>query len=247
MICDNINTIIRNIKAAAEKAGKGPEDIKLICVTKGRGIDEIKEAVGCGITDIGENRVQEAKDKYARLSVLGYRFSLSPEYRTPNTEHRTPLRWHMIGHLQTNKARDAVKIFDVIHSVDSLKLVQVIDKEAARAGKVQDILLEVNTSGEEAKFGVRPDELTELAQKAVTLHHVKVLGLMTMAPVVRDREEARVYFKKLRELREGVNNFLVLMPDLRLTALSMGMSQDYEVAVEEGATMVRVGTAIFEG
>jgi len=230
MICDDIDTIVRNIKTAAEKSGRNLKDIKLVCVTKGRGVEEIKKAISCGVTDIGENRVQEAVLKYRQMASAS-----------------AAVKWHMVGHLQTNKAKDAVRIFDLIHSVDSLKLAQAINKEAARANKVQDILLEVNTSGEEAKFGARPAELIELAQKIITLDNLRVLGLMTMAPVVKNKEEARTYFKKLRELMEDVNNFLVLMPNFRLRALSMGMSQDYEVAVEEGATMVRIGTAIFEG
>lgn len=247
MICDDIDTIIRNIKTAAEKSGRNLKDIKLVCVTKGRSLEEIKEALACGITDIGENRVQEAIKNVSQLASSPVSQFTGLTGQPANRPTDELIRWHMVGHLQTNKTKDAVRIFDLIHSVDSLKLAQAINKEAARANKVQNILLEVNTSGEEAKFGARPAELIELAQKIITLDNLRVLGLMTMAPVVKNKEDARAYFKKLRELMEGVNNFLVLMPNFRLRVLSMGMSQDYEVAVEEGATMVRIGTAIFEG
>ena len=193
---------------------------------------EISEAIKGGITDIGENKVQEALVKYRQLTANRYVLDT--------------VKWHLIGHLQTNKARDAVKVFDLIHSVDSIKVAEMIDKEAAKIGKIQDVLVEVNTSGESTKFGVAPDELFNLAKGAEALNNVRLLGLMTMAPVVDDKEDARPYFKRLQQLKAGLDEFLLNAKSYPLTVLSMGMTQDYEVAVEENATMVRIGTAVFE-
>lgn len=233
MICDNISAIRDKIKEAAEKSGRDPALIKLICVTKSRSTEEINEAVNCGISDIGENKVQEAIVK---------RKALFPEPYTLN-----PVKWHMIGHLQTNKVKDAVRIFDLIHSVDSLRLAKEIDGQAARINKIQDILIEVNTSGEETKFGIKSAELTELVKNISALKNIRLQGLMTIAPIVKDKEEARPYFSKLRQLQGELNNLPFTNYHLPITELSMGMTQDYEAAVEEGATMVRIGTAIFEG
>lgn len=226
MVCNNITTVRNKIRQAARKSNKNPDDITLVCVTKNRSLEEIKEALACGITDIGENRVQEAKGKYNNLK---------------------PVKWHLVGHLQTNKAKDAVKMFDLIHSVDSLKLAGEIDKQAAKINKMQDILIEVNTSAEPSKYGLRPEELIKVVSDIIILHNIRLRGLMTMAPIVGDKEEARPYFGKLRQLQGEVNNFLSTMNYQLSTVLSMGMSGDYEAAIEEGATMVRIGTAIFEG
>ncbi len=223
MISENVAIVREKIKKAAERAGKNPGAIRLVCVAKGRPLEEIEEAIGAGIVDIGENKVQEARGKCQVLSPEG-------------------IKWHMVGHLQTNKAREAVKIFDLIHSVDSLRLAIEIDKEAASLGKVQDILVEVNASGEKQKFGISQDGLTELVKGIILLKNIRLLGLMTMAPFVKDKETARPYFRTLRQLQGEVNNFLSTNGQ---PVLSMGMSQDYEVAVEEGATMVRIGSAIF--
>ena len=233
MIAESLTGVREKIKKAAEKSGRNAGDIKLICVTKGRSLEETKEAIGAGVVDIGENKVQETVLKYNSLKLMTYDLKL--------------IKWHMIGHLQTNKAADAVKIFDLIHSVDSLKLATEISAQAAKVDKIQDILVEVNTSGEKQKFGVNPDGLTELVKAIMSLKNIKVSGLMTMAPLVKNQEEARPYFRKLRQLQSEVNNLLITDYKLPITVLSMGMSQDYEVAVEEGATMVRIGTAIFEG
>ena len=233
MIADNIRKVQGRIEQAALRSGRKPEDITFVCVTKGRAIDDIKEALACGITNIGEIRVQEALLKHRALSAIRYPLNA--------------IKWHMVGHLQTNKAKDAVAMFDLIHSVDSLKLAGEINKQAARINKTQNILIEVNTSGEASKYGLRPEGLIKVISDIIVLHNIRLCGLMTMAPVVRDKEKARPYFRKLRQLREEVNNSLLKTYNLKLTALSMGMSGDYEVAIEEGATIVRVGTAIFEG
>jgi len=220
MIAENCAVIRKTIEDAAKRCHRDPKGIRLLCVTKARRVNEIREAIGCGISDIGENRVKEAKEKFGSLKDAG-------------------VKWHMVGHLQTNKVRDAVKQFDLIHSVDSLKIAEEIDKQAAKINKVQEIFLEINTSGEESKYGIRPGELLFIVNDIMKLKNIRLSGLMTMAPFSKDPEKARPFFRKLRELKDEIG-------ELRIKHLSMGMSQDYEAAVEEGATIVRVGTAIFE-
>ncbi len=203
---------------AAKRAGRDIRAIKLITVTKEADSEMMREAIGAGITDVGENRV---KDALAKKKVFD----------------SSVLNWHMIGHLQTNKVKEAIKIFTLIHSIDSLRLAYIINKEAGKQNKAQDILLELNISGEGSKFGIKPTELKGILEETKHLRHVKVNGLMTMAPFSDEAENSRQIFKTLRELGEenGLNEF------------SMGMTQDFEVAIEEGATMVRVGSAIFKG
>jgi len=218
IILENLRGVQGRIEGAARKAGRDPGGVKLICVTKAAEIDQLREIVNAGIIEIGENRVKDALSKKELLD-----------------SH--VLTWHMIGHLQSKKAKDAVGLFSVIHSVDTLKLAQVLDKEAGKIGKVQDIFIEVNVSGEESKFGIRPKGLDGFLEEAGHLKHIKVLGLMTMPPFSEDPEDSRPFFRKLKELARRHS----------LNGLSMGMTQDFEVAVEEGATMVRVGSAIFRG
>ena len=226
----------RNIDEAAKRAGRRPEDIALVCVTKQASIEQIKEAIGLGITNIAENRVQDAVEKHEEIASVA---------SLPRNDGG--VRWHLIGHLQTNKVKKAVEIFDLIHSVDSLRLAEEISKEAAKIGKVQDILIQVNTSGEETKFGITPEELKSLIVNIVRLNNINILGLMTIAPLVDDVEKARTNFRKLNELSEELKIFLRSTKyDVRTTALSMGMSNDYQVAIEEGATIVRIGSAIFK-
>jgi len=218
MIQEKLENVRKRIAQAAERSGRDPKAVRLIAVTKEADVEQVKEAIASGVSDIGENRVNDARLKKELLDshVLG---------------------WHMIGHLQTNKAPAAVKIFSIIHSVDSLKLVHIIDAQAKKIRKVQDIMIEVNVSGEESKFGIKPEALGNFLEEIRPLKHVKALGLMTMAPFTDDAETARPYFRKLKELARVCG----------LKELSMGMTQDFEVAVEEGATMVRVGSAIFRG
>ncbi|MBU1998387.1 MAG: YggS family pyridoxal phosphate-dependent enzyme [Candidatus Omnitrophota bacterium] len=230
MLKDNILKIQKKLSEKCIQLQRSSEGITLVAVSKNRTIDEIKEAVACGIHNIGENRVQEALLKYKELSTVDSR--------------QSALKWHMVGHLQRNKVRDAVKIFDLIHSVDSLKLAQEINKESCRIGKIQEILIEVNTSGEPGKFGIKPQELSELLKEVGGFNNIKVSGLMTIAPLVDDPQKVRPYFRALKELRDKINSLsLITYP---LTLLSMGMSNDFEVAIEEGADMVRIGQAIFE-
>lgn len=209
----------RCIKEASERRGRIANDVTLIAVTKGVGINEINEAIACGITDIGENKVQEAVAKYNQLRILHSAF-------------RT-MKWHMVGHLQRNKVKDAVKIFDVIHSVDSIELAEELNKHLDR--KV-DIFIQVNISGEATKFGIKPDGLLEFSEHIRRLENLNLKGLMTIAPLIANPQQSRPYFRALRLLKDKIN----------CADLSMGMSNDFEIAVEEGSTYVRIGTAIFK-
>jgi len=223
VIKENLLTLRTRIACACARSGRLSAEVSLVCVSKNRSSGEIQEAVQAGISDIGENKVQEA--------LLHY-------YSPSN------IKWHMIGHLQTNKAKEAVRIFDLIHSVDSFRLAEEINKQAEKIDKIQDILVEVNTSQEESKFGVKPGELLELVKEIRGLKNIRLLGLMTMAARSDDLQKSRPYFRKLRELKEEMNK---LNGQNKLIHLSMGMSDDFEVAIAEGSTMVRIGTAIFEG
>jgi len=224
MIRENIQNIRQRISSALARSGRQDQDLALVAVSKGRTAGEILQAAEAGITDAGENRIQEALGKYGRVPGV---------------------RWHMVGHLQSNKAKEAVRMFDLIHSVDSFHLAAELDKQAARINKIQPVLLEVNISGEAAKFGVKPEEALELAGRIAALKNLDLAGLMTVAPVAENPETVRPVFKGLRELKERVNRSGEAGREL--TVLSMGMTDDFEVAIEEGSTMVRIGRAIFEG
>ncbi|MDD5594804.1 MAG: YggS family pyridoxal phosphate-dependent enzyme, partial [Candidatus Omnitrophica bacterium] len=228
MIKNNISLIKEKIALICAKIKRDPALIALVAVSKNRTLEQIKEVVDAGITDIGENKVQEALIKYS--SVLG-------------TPYAVRIKWHLIGHLQTNKARDAVKIFDLIHSVDSPRLAREIDKQAAKINKVQDILIEVKTSPEEAKSGLKPEEATEVIKEISALKNIKIQGLMTIAPLVDNSEKARPYFSQLKELLDNIN--AAHTTPQALQTLSMGMTDDFEIALEEGANMLRIGRAIF--
>jgi pyridoxal phosphate enzyme (YggS family) len=222
-IAENLRNVQDRIAAAAKRAGRDPSAIKLVVVTKTVAPDRIREAVAAGATILGENRVQEAKEKIEQLGSIA--------------------RWHLIGHLQSNKAKYAVKLFDLIHSVDSLDLAQEIDRQAAKAVKVQNVLIEVNIAGEASKSGVSAADARLLVREASKLRNISIKGLMTMPPFSENPEDARPYFRKLREVAANMTKENI--PGASMQELSMGMSGDFEVAVEEGATMVRVGTAIF--
>jgi pyridoxal phosphate enzyme (YggS family) len=222
-IAENLTTVMDRCASAAKRAGRDPLSIKLVVVTKTVDIERIREAVAAGALILGENRVQEAKEKIEKLGPIA--------------------SWHLIGHLQTNKAKYAVKLFYLIHSVDSLELAKEIDKQAAKIGKVQDVLVEVSIAGEETKAGVALEDAVALIKGAARLKNISMKGLMTMPPFSYNPEDSRPYFKKLRKLSESIAKEHI--PGVSLKELSMGMSGDFEVAIEEGATMVRVGTAIF--
>jgi pyridoxal phosphate enzyme (YggS family) len=235
-IAYNIEVIRDKICNAASNAQINPSEIAIVCVSKNRIIDEIYEAMDAGIEYIGESRVQEAQEKYVAL-------------RDYARDINSPLSLHMVGHLQTNKVGKALDMFDMIQSVDSLDLARRIDNCAAERRASADILIEVNTSGEESKFGITDEMAVDFLKEICVLNNICVRGLMTMAPLSYTPEDARPYFRRLRELRDTINemkdqNF---KDKIKMDFLSMGMSQDYEVAVEEGANMLRIGTAIFEG
>jgi pyridoxal phosphate enzyme (YggS family) len=217
----NLSKVRERIEHAAIKAGRDPREIKLVAVTKTVPVPRMQEAMAAGAKIFGENYIQEAR---AKIEEIG----------------ESRIQWHFIGHLQTNKAKYAVKLFDLIHAVDSLALAQELDKRAASAGKRIDCLIEVNLSQEASKFGISKEKASELAHAFTGLKDISLQGLMTMPPYVDDPELARPYFVALRKLREEIAASGISLPEL-----SMGMSSDFEVAIEEGATIVRIGTAIF--
>jgi len=194
-----------------------------VAVTKTATMGQIEEAINAGVKIIGENRVQDAKEKYQILTA--------------------GIEWHLIGHLQTNKVKYAVEIFNCIHSVDSIKLAQEIDKRSKQFGKIMDVLVEVNVSGEESKYGIKPEEVKPFIKNISEFLRIKVRGLMTIAPIVKDKEEVRPYFRKLRELSKEIKSKNI--ENVKMDYLSMGMTKDFEIAIEEGANMVRIGRGIF--
>lgn len=226
-IADNIARIRERISQAAARAGRSPDSVMLMAVSKVVEPERIRQAYQAGIRVFGENRVQEFDDKAPAIKDL------------ENTE------WHLIGHLQTNKAKKAIEIFHAIDSLDSPRLAQKLDQAAQVSGRVLPVLIEVNVGGEENKSGVSPDssEIGELLRGAEKLSHLQVRGLMTIPPYTEDPEGARPYFRKLRELRDAIA--ARRLPRIQMDVLSMGMTHDFEVAVEEGSTCVRIGTAIF--
>ena len=223
-IADRLAGIRERMAAAARSAGRDPSSIRLVAVSKTFPIDAIREAYAAGHRDFGENRVQEALQKIASATDL-------------------EIRWHLLGHLQLNKARKAVPVFAAIHSVDSLALLKKIDAAAVEAGRTAELLLQVDLAGEATKFGASPDEVPRLLDAAAACRAARVTGLMTLPPLPDSPEDARPWFRRLRDLRDG---WLASgVPPEMLSELSMGMSGDFEVAIQEGSTMVRVGTAIF--
>ncbi len=218
----NLREIEDRIKESALKCGRSPEDVTLIAVTKTYGADLINEAIRCGVTDIGENRVQEIMEKYQQV---------------------LPVRWHLIGHLQKNKVKYIIDKVELIHSVDSFELAREIDKHAKKIDKVQKILLEVNVSGEESKFGIRPEECEDLCRRISELENVRIEGLMTIAPFVEDENILSGVFEGLGDLAKKIAQ--LGLERVFMKHLSMGMTNDFPLAVEKGATMVRVGTGIF--
>jgi hypothetical protein len=224
MISANIDSVRERIAAACSRAGRRPDDVTLIAVTKTFPPERIREAVRAGITDIGENYVQE---------LLPKREALAGE----------PIRWHFIGHLQSNKVRQVVEWVVMLHALDSRTLAGELDARAARTGRIIDTLVEVNTTGEQSKFGVTPDQVLPLVRSLEEFEHIRISGLMTIGPFLPDPEGSRPMFRALRELRESLGRQHQL--NLNPVHLSMGMTGDFEVAVEEGATLLRIGTAVF--
>ena len=222
-IAANCRRVLDRIGEAAARSGRDPKEIKLLAASKSQGVEKIRAALAAGVRLFGENYVQEAEAKKAALGAA--------------------VEWHMIGHLQRNKAKTALDMFDVIQSLDSVELARVLDQAGRAAGRTARALVEINLAGEESKSGISPDRLGPLLEEIGRLSHIRIEGLMAVPPAAGDPEKARPYFRALRELREKLKS--PSPPNVALRELSMGMTDDYPVAVEEGATMVRIGTAIF--
>jgi pyridoxal phosphate enzyme (YggS family) len=223
IIKNNLEIINEKIKKAALKVNRNPQEIKLVAVTKTATIEQIKEAISAGVEIIGENKIQEAKEKYQILT--------------------TDIEWHLVGHLQTNKVKYAIEIFDLIHSVDSIKLAKEIDRRSLQFGMITNVLVEVNVSGEETKYGIKPEEVKPFLKEISEFSRIKVRGLMTIAPITEVKEKVRPYFRKLSELSKEIKSKNI--KNVKMDYLSMGMSEDFEVAIEEGANIVRIGRGIF--
>ncbi len=223
MLKENLEYVESQIREACERSGRLREEVTLIAVSKTKPVSVLKEAYDLGVRVFGENKVQELADKYEELPK--------------------DIRWHMIGHLQRNKVKYIIDKVELIHSVDSLRLAETIEKEAAKHNITANILIEVNVAKEESKFGLMPEELDEFVSEVAKFPHIQVQGLMTIAPFVDDPEENRGIFQRLRKL--SVDIAAKNVDNITMRILSMGMTNDYTVAVEEGAAMVRVGTGIF--
>jgi len=221
---DRLKSIHSRIKTAALVSGRNPADVRLIAVSKTVPVEKLEKAIESGVAVFGENYIQESREKF-------------------NALYAHPISWHFIGHLQSNKAKYAVKMFDLIHSVDSLKLSRELDKQAGKIDKVQPVLVQVNISEESSKSGVLLDDTVHLVTEMSRLTHIAIKGLMTMPPYFNAPEKARPFFRNLRHLRDHLLSLEI--PDVCMTELSMGMTGDFEVAIQEGATLVRIGTAIF--
>ena len=223
MVAENYRHVLKKVEEACARSGRDPKDVTLIAVSKTKPIEMIEEAMEAGARVFGENKVQELCDKYERLPK--------------------DLHWHLIGHLQRNKVKYIVDKVAMIHSVDSLRLAETIEKEAAKKAVIVPILIEVNVAQEESKFGLKPEEVLPFIEQIADFSHIQINGLMTIAPYVDNAEENREIFRELKKLSvdiaaKNINNVI-------MSVLSMGMTGDYMVAVQEGATMVRVGTGIF--
>jgi PLP dependent protein len=217
-----LSAIKERIKSAASGCGRSAEEVRLVAVGKTQPVELIRQAVASGVDIIGENYIQEAREKFDRL-------------------YQMTVQWHFIGHLQRNKVKYAVRMFDLIHTVDSLRLARELDQHARKVDKVQPVLVQVNNSGEQTKSGIEEAKAPELVEVILNMKHLRLQGLMTMPPYFNAPEKARPYFAALRILRDRLaDQFKITLEDL-----SMGMTGDFEVAIEEGATLVRIGTALF--
>lgn len=219
-----LQAVKERIRKAAEGCQRNPEEIRLIAVSKTMPAETVRQAIEAGVTDIGENYVQESRDKFQALVSLD-------------------VNWHFIGHLQSNKAKYVVRIFDLIHSVDSLKLARELNKQAKNVDKIQKILVQVNVAKEDTKSGIYAEGAIDLLKEIGQFENISVRGLMTMPPFFNAPDRVRPFFADLRRLRDKIE--AAALPNIRMDSLSMGMTGDFETAIEEGATFVRVGTAIF--
>ncbi len=235
-ISDRLKQIKYNIASACQRVGRTPEQVKLIVVTKTAPLDAVKEVIRQGCVDLGENRVQHLKQISGEIAKF-------IEDNKDNPKLPEKINWHMIGHLQRNKTRQALKISSIIHSVDTLRLAEEIDNVAGKLGEKPDVLLQINCSGEPQKYGVPVGAATHLAEQFTTMKNLRLVGLMMMAPLTLNKGIVRACFVRAGELFHEIKGEKLVGPEFK--ELSMGMSQDYEVAVEEGATMLRIGSAIF--
>ena len=224
MIKDNLLQIQERIRIAATRCQRNPETIKLVAVSKTVSVSGVREAIDAGISLFGENYIQEAREKSEALASF-------------------PVTWHFIGHLQSNKAKYAVRLFDLIHSVDSFKLARELDKQAHKCGKVQPVLIQVNIAQEDSKSGAAEEEAPQLIRDISQLSNLSIRGLMTMPPFFNAPDKVKPYFRALRQLRDRIAE--MRLDNVSMAELSMGMTGDFEAAIEEGSTLVRIGTAIF--
>lgn len=222
-VAANYRKILNRVNEAAAQCGRNPKDVKLLGAAKAQSVEAIRAAISAGVTLIGENYVQETKEKKDGVAAS--------------------VEWHMIGHLQRNKAGAAIELFDIVESLDNLALARELDKEARKRGKIVRIFVEVNLGGEESKSGIAKDSVVSLLEEAAKLSCLRVEGLMTVPPFCENLEEVRPYFRELNKLRRQLSE--LRLPNVDLKELSMGMTHDYVVAIEEGATIVRIGTALF--
>ena len=234
-IVDNLSSINQRIANAAARSNRTPDSIELVVVTKGRSISEMQAALAAGVTDIGENRVQEAQQKYAAVNSF---VNTTTDVLTDNT-----CRWHLIGHLQRNKVKTALDMFSLIHSVDSLRLLAEIARRSEERAQQTDVLIQVNTTREVSKYGLDAEALLEFIENAQMYPRVHITGLMTMGRLSASPEVNRPAFALLRSLAEKIE--AQQFPSVKMRYLSMGMTNDFEIAIEEGANLVRIGTAIF--
>lgn len=223
MLKENLENVMQNIKAACEKSGRSAEEVTLIAVSKTKPLSDIEELITYDVKEFGENKVQELTDKYESISAK--------------------VNWHLIGHLQTNKVKYIVDKACLIHSVDSVHLAEAINREAVKRGVICSILIQVNIAKEDTKFGIDAEEIYDFIDKIKALENIKVKGLMTIAPFVENAEDNRIHFRNLYQLLLDIKSKNIDNIDMNI--LSMGMTNDYMIAIEEGATMVRVGTGIF--
>lgn len=222
-IADNLSQIEEKIALACERAGRNREEVKLIAVSKTKPVEDIQEAIACGVRLFGENKVQELKEK---MEILGEN-----------------LEWHLIGHLQTNKVKYIVGKVSLIHSLENMRLAEALDKEAKKRKTTVDVLVEVNVAKEDSKFGIKPEDAEGFIRQVSEFENIRIKGLMTVAPYTDISEENRKYFRELKKIMVDLNSKNI--HNVNMNVLSMGMTGDYEVAIEEGATLVRVGTGIF--
>ena len=223
MLATNLQEVEKNIQKACEKANRSRDEITLIAVSKTKPVSMLKEVYDLGVRDFGENKVQELAEKYTKMP--------------------SDMTWHLIGHLQRNKVKQVIDKATLIHSVDSIRLAETIENEAAKKDIVVSVLLEVNIAEEESKYGFKADEVLSAVEHIATFQHIRIKGLMTIAPFVENPEENRPCFCKMRELFLDIKSKNI--DNVSMETLSMGMSKDFETAIEEGATMVRIGTSIF--